>query len=88
MKRYSLHYSVNEPDPCIHPQFVLGQYDREWGYANSQKALRGDVLEIARKHPDAHDFRIYDHAFDDSEPTAYEHLVCHRESPSSCWINC
>lgn len=88
MKRYSLHFTVRKADGCIHPAYVLGQYDRTWGYSNSAKALRGCVKEITRRHTDAYNFRIYDHAFDDTEPTGYEHCVCRRWNAGEKWVEC
>ncbi len=85
MKRYSLHYTVNEKDETIHPQYVLGQYDRLWGNANSVKSLKGDVSKIIQKDQDAHDFRIYDHSRDDYEPTAYEHCISVRKDINNKW---
>lgn len=86
MKRYSLHFTVNEINECIHPAYVLGRYDRFWGNANSVKSLRGCVKEIIRRYPDAHNFRIYDHSFDDIEATAYEHCVCKRWNADEKWV--
>lgn len=88
MKRYSLHYFVNKEDFTYVPPGYLGPYDRCWGCSSQLRRLRGAVRQIQRECPDAHDFRIYDHAYDDyydDECTRYKHIVFRRADVNSRW---